>query len=311
VAWGWRDRAMQRWLLGAAGTIAAAGLVWGLIIFLPNRDAVITDIKIWEPSTFYVTPSALIHSLGSYVSGNNDHLYGMLLGPLIAMSAAGIVCIVALRRMLSRAETRLAVAAFGWALFGFGILVVTSYRPNRYVVPIVPALAILACIGLRVAMQWLRDRGRVAATEAAAGPAPAATPETGPAAERRRRLAPLLLAALAIAIAVAPGLVWYAGWAPNATYNIVNIESQMKTAAPADQTVAGNHTALYMLTSANRLIVTGIANNGDLYATGVRWYLAQIDAAPPVGVPAAIWAARTSVSCVEVPGWKECLFHVK
>jgi 4-amino-4-deoxy-L-arabinose transferase-like glycosyltransferase len=301
VAYGRRDMAMRRWLIGAFLTLAAAGAAWGLIFFLPNREAITTDIAIWQPSQFYLTPAALVRSIGSYVAGNNDHLYGMLLGPLIALSAAGLVAIVALRKRLSGAESRLAVAAFGWALFGFGILTVTSYRPNRYVEPIVPALAILAGIGLHLTMMWLRDR--LADTSPAA---PAPRPNA-----RARRLTPAFAAVLAILLAATPGLFWYARWAHGATYNLVKIEAQLAADAPAGQTIAGNHTALFLLTSSNRLVVTGIANNGDLYAAGVRWYLAPTDAPAPVGVPTAIWAARKSVSCVEWQGRAECLYQVQ
>jgi hypothetical protein len=292
----WRDAAMRRWLVGAVTTIAVAGLAWVLIIFLPNRDAVITDVKIWMPGHFYITPAELARSIGSYLRGGNDGLYGMLLGPLIVLSAAGVVAIAVLRRHLSEAETRLAVAALGWAVFGFGILVVTSYRPNRYVVPLVPALSILATIGLRLALASLRERIDSAT----------ASPATG------RRFIPQAVAVVLVVFVAAPGLAWYARWIPNRTFEIQTIDSQFAGLdLPADAPLAGNNAAQFLFTTQNPLIVTGIANNDDLYTTGVRWYLASTDDPPPRGVPAAAWADRRQTICVK---WRQlklqCLYEV-
>ena len=321
LMWGWRDRAVRRWLLGTTIVIAVAGLAWAVLFWLPNQEAIGTDVKIWQPSQFYLTPMALLKSVGSYAIGGNDHLYGMLLGPLLVLSAAGSAAIVALRRYLSQDEARLAVAAFGWAVFGFGILMMVSYRPNRYVVPLVPALAILACIGLHVTAEWLKVRiSGTAHAPTTAGPdeeSTAVSPRPLPLGHdlslrpaRNARLVVPLLAAVAIAFSAAPGLASYAAWAPNATYQLVGIQNQMAANAPQDETVAGNHTALFMLTSKSILVVTGIANTGDQYASGNRWYLNPVDAPPPVGVPASAWSARQVLLCVSWRDTRECLYHV-
>ncbi len=297
LVWGWRDEALRRWLLAACGAIAVAAIVWAAAIFLPNRDAVITDVQIWSPGKFYLTPAEILNSINLYFQPDNyanDGLYGMQLGSLILMALLGTGLALALRRRLSAAETRLAVASIGWVAFGFGILIVTSYRPNRYAVPLAAPLAILAAIGLRLAMSWLRD-----AAEARGLPG------------RIGRAAGASLAILAIVVAVVPGLNWYRQWAPAATHELAAIEATFARVAPPGEQIAGNHAAQYLLDTHNPLIVTGIANNGDFYATGVRWYLAQVTDGPPPGVPAASWAARHSVACVQWRGLtEECLYHV-
>ena len=302
--WGWRDPGVRRWIAASTAVIAAAGLFWALVIWLPNRAAVAIDVEIWPPYQWNLTPLALLKSVRAYLVGGNDQLYGMLLGPLLALAAAGSVAIAALRRHLGKDEARLAVAAFGWAAFGFGILMVVSYRPNRYVVPLVPALAILACIGLHVTVEWLRRRIGTAAEASS----PAGRPTRDP--RRSARLVMPLVMAAALAFSAAPGLAWYASWARHATYQLVDIQNQTAASAPAGEMVAGSHTGLFMLTSKSVLVLTGMANAGDMYAKGARWYLAPVDAGPPVGVPATSWAARQSSGCVTWRGVTECLYHV-
>jgi 4-amino-4-deoxy-L-arabinose transferase-like glycosyltransferase len=293
VVWGRRDASMRRWLVGACTTIAVAGLAWGLLIFLPNREAVITDIRIWSPGGFYLTPAEILNSINLYFQPDNyanDGLYGMQLGSLIVLGSIGVVLAAILRDRVTAAEARLAVASIGWLLFGFGILVMTSYRPNRYAVPLAAPLAILAAIGLRLAISWVREKAAARAIGRALGPS---------------------IAAVAIVVAVVPGLNWYRQWAPSATHQLAAIEDTFARVAPPGERIAGNHAAQYLLDTRNPLVVTGIANNGDYYSTGIRWYLAQVTDGPPPGVPVASWAARTSVACVQWRGLTvECLYQV-
>jgi hypothetical protein len=206
------------------------------------------------------------------------------------------------------------VAAFAWAAFGFGILMVVSYRPNRYVVPLVPSLAILAAIGLHLFIGWLRER--LAARESEDERAGEET-RTGRAV-RARRLAPNLIVTAAIVVAVAPGLAWYGNWARHATYDLVAIQNQFADAVPPGEMVAGGDSALFLMQSRAKTVVVGLnTNEGNLYAQGARWYLLASDAANPndaaipTGVPEAVWATRDRVMCASWRGGTECLFHVR
>ena len=311
----WRDRAAARWLAGAVIAIVLAGLAWAIVIWLPNRDAVSMDFRIWEQFQLRLAPQAMWRSAVAYLRGS-DGVLGPVLAPLLALAAAGIVATLALRRRLGKAEARLALAAAGWAAFGFGILMVVQYRPNRYVVPLVPALAILAAVGLHLAGLWLRERfqgdtGAPAEIDAAAAGSAAAAGGTAAAGSGRMgRVAGPALAAVAILLAAGPGLSWYATWAGQSTGDLTSIQNDFAPLVPAGQTVAGRDSALYLMKSRAVTLITQVANEGDLYARGTRYYLLPADAAAPTGVSAAAWTARERIRCATYGAVTECLFHV-
>jgi len=316
---GWRDSGMRRWVAGSVGVIVACGLIWLVVVGLPNQAALAIDVKIWPPYKWNLTPGALLVSTGGYLIGRNDNLYSFLLLPLIVLGFGGLVSIVALRKRLREAQARLAAAAFGWAAFGFGILMIVSYRPDRYVVPLVPSMAILAAIGLNVFLAWLRERRAEGPEAAGAGAGAGAGATADPIAEdgaatrapsRRIHLAPGVVAVVAILLAVAPGLAWYGNWARKATYETVAIQNQFADAVPPGEIVAGGNVALFLMRSDAKTVIVGLANNGDLYAQGTRWYLQSVDAAAPEGVPDSVWAARERVMCATWRGGLTCLFHL-
>jgi 4-amino-4-deoxy-L-arabinose transferase-like glycosyltransferase len=314
AAWGWRDSRIRRWLAGTSAVIALAGLVWMIAIWLPNQAAVAIDLKIWASFQWNLSPVEMFNSAKAYLTGKSDHIFGFLLLPLIGLGFAGLLTIVALRKRLDETQARLTVAAFGWAALGFGILMIASYRPNRYVVPLVPSLAILAAIGLHLFVSWLRER-LAARAEASRVAETAAAPAHG--SGRSRRLAPGAVAVVAIVAAMAPGLAWYGNWARHATYDLVAIQNQFADAVPPGQIVAGDDSALFFMRSKARTFILDQANNGDIYAQGARWYLLPFDAANPNdaaipnGVPEAVWAARERVMCASWRGGTECLFHLR
>lgn len=320
AAWGWRDRGIRRWLAGTGLVVCISGLGWAVFIWLPNQAAVAIDFATWPALQFALTPQALLESVRLYLQGGSDDVVGSLLGPLLAFAALGVVAIIVLRGRLSGTEARLAVAAGGWAVFGFGILLIVSYRPNRYAVPLVPALAILAAIGLHVGGGWLAERlesrravaGRADGDRSADRSVAAAIAQTqnprGSSLGKRRAIP--LLAALAVLIAVAPGLRLYGSWAGSATYNLVSIQDRFASLVPAGERVAGRDAALFLMKSPAITIIVGLANNGDLYAEGVRMYLVLDGDPVPTGVPAGAWAARQSIACADWNSVSECLVRV-
>jgi hypothetical protein len=315
VVWGRRDPGMRRWIVGSVGVIVACGLLWLVVVGLPNQAALAIDVKIWPPYKWNLTPAALIVSTGGYLIGRNDNLYSFLLLPLIVLGFGGLVSIVALRKRLGETQARLAAAAFGWTAFGFGILMIVSYRPDRYVVPLVPSLAILAAIGLDVFLAWWRERRAETVADRAVADGAAADPitEAGAAthlSNRPIRLGPGAVAVVAILLAVAPGLAWYGNWARKATYETVAIQNQFADVVPPGEIVAGGNVALFLMRSEAKTVIVGLANNGDLYAQGTRWYLLAVDAAAPTGVPDSVWAARERVACATWRGGQTCLFHL-
>jgi hypothetical protein len=183
---------------------------------------------------------------------------------------------------------------------------VVSSRPNRYVVPLVPSLAILAAIGLHLFVGWVRER--MAEREAADEHAEAARAGR---AVRARRAAPNLVVAAAIVVAVAPGLAWYGNWARHATYDLVAIQNQFADAVPPGEVVAGGDSALFLMRSKAKTVVVGLANKGDLYAQGARWYLLSDKDPYPTDVPDSVWAAREGVMCASWRGGTVCLYHLR
>jgi hypothetical protein len=309
--WGWRDRGLRRWLAGVGLAVAVSGTLWTAVIWLPNQAAVAIDFATWPPLRLSLTPSELVASVKNYVVGGSDHVVGSLLGPLLALGGAGTAAIALFRTRLTPVQARLAAAAFGWAALGFAILLVVDYRPNRYVVPLVPALAILAAIGLYLAGQWLLERLETrGARQEISGQAGSARPGSVRRASVLEGRAIPLLAVAAILVAVAPGLRLYINWSRTATYDLVSIQDRFAAAVPPGERVAGRDVALFLMESQAVATIVGLANNGDLYAQGTRWYLEAPDAAAPTGVPDAIWASRQRVMCADYGGATECLFHV-
>jgi hypothetical protein len=316
--WGWRNSGMRRWLGGTAAVIAASGLAWAVLIWLPNQSAVAIDVSTWPPLDVSLTPAAVIASVREYIFGGSDHVVGTLLGPLLVLGAGGTAAIVVFRRRVTETQARLAAAAFGWVAFGFAILLVVSYRPNRYAVPLVPPLAILAAIGFHVAGQWIRERlasrnpqavARITADEPADGGV-GSKPELRGLSRFLRSNAVALLAAVAVLTAVAPGLRLYGIWGREATYNLVNIQARFATAVPPGERVAGRDAALFLMDSRAVTIIVGLANKGDLYAQGVRWYLVITGDPAPKGVPDSAWADRRELMCGDYGASTECLVQV-
>jgi len=310
VAVAWRDAGARRWIAGVIAASAAFGLAWLAVVWLPNRDAVAMDLKIWAQVRLSLAPIDALRTMLRYFATDNDHVFGVLLGPLLLLGAAGLGAVFLARRRLSRAQARTAFIAIGWLVFGCGVLLIASYRPNRYVVPLVPPLAILSAMGLDLALQWLRERPVRGSDETELSAVRAGG--RGP-----RRFdgwaGPLLLLA-ATAVAVAPGISWYASWAHGATYTMENAETRLASAVPDGQMVAGTESAVFLMKSHAITLLTqpvgGVANNGDLYAAGVRYYMLPAGGPAPRGVSGSIWAARHQIFCAEYGGVTQCLFHL-
>jgi hypothetical protein len=182
-----------------------------------------------------------------------------------------------------------------------------TYRPNRYAVQLVPALAILSAVGLSVTCRWLQERGMASGPDASAG--------RGGRARRRPPATAVSLALLTVAVAVSavPGLIQYARWMSKATYRLPQIQSQFASSVPDGVTVAGYPASLLLMSSRAATITPSLeqsANPTDLYARGTRWYIQRDDAARPTDVPEEAWADRQTVTCAVWLGHTFCLYKV-
>ena len=155
-----RDRPAVLAGLAALGAALAAAALWVLLVALPNLDRLRTNLEIWPSVRYPTTPAGVVRRLDQYASFS-DH--AITRSSLLLMAAVLGVALLVLRwRSLERAARETLVMA---GLWGFGLwlaIAVGSYSPNRYIVPALPGLAVLAGFGLAALVAPLR-RGRAAA----------------------------------------------------------------------------------------------------------------------------------------------------
>lgn len=280
-----RDRQASRWLAGAVAVIGLAATAWIVLIGLPNAEAVRTDLRIWAAEPIFSSPGTLLRSIVTFPIRSDRML--VLAAPILLFGAAGAFVVVRNGREVSAEVADLASAALGWLVFGFGLLIVAPYRPNRYEVPLLPALAILGGIGWSIM------------------------------AARRPRWTPRLRAATAgtIAIAVAaPGLLTFGGWARSASFVLSSVQAQVATAVRTGDVVEG---ALAPAFALDAPVVTLVSrqqtriNPGDLYATrGVRWFVGARTAKPSwAKLHPEAWRGRSELLCVDWGG-PTCMWRV-
>lgn len=280
----------RRWLASAALTVAAFGVAWVVLIWLPQRDAVVADLRIWAPITWPHDLAAAAARITAYVEGPDGD--GAILAslPLLVLALVGFVASAsALGRALRPDQRRLIAAAMGWFVAGMLVLLVASYRPNRYVIPLLPALTILGAAGIALV-------GRALA----------------------RRLPARALAAGGLVLAgavAAPGLAAHLSWVSGTGSTLPASQAELASLVPPGATVVGEDAPTLLMPTPVVTIVArrGVAgNSGDLYSSaGVRWYLVPQGAAPAiVTVPARVWAVRHEVACVPWAARSVCLYEV-
>ncbi len=223
-----RDRpALAMGLAAVAATLVAA-VGWLLLVALPNRARLGTALRIWPRVDYLDTPAAMAGHLGRYLA-HADQAIGRSL-PLLLAAGVGLATLALRWRRLGRPARDALVMA---ALWGLGLWVAVAVGdwlpghytpPNRYVVPALPGLAVLAGFGLAA---LAAAAGRALAPLVAArgsrprlpGDRPSRTRPPRPSWARlpgdRRRVRPAagtVLAAVVLALAVAaPGTARYLG----------------------------------------------------------------------------------------------------
>ena len=283
AAVGWRRAEVRRWLGAALLAIGVAGLAWIALIGLPNQAAVATDLRIWPAEPLLAPPTTILHRVLAFAV-HNDH-FVLLAAPLIVFGLLGwAVSVRAWRRLTGPARTLLGTAT-GWAIAGFGILALAPYRPNRYEVPLLPALAILGAVGWATLGPWLDRTGRL----------------------RSNTIGIIVAAAVAV-----PGLLLFASWMGTTGSTLPRIQASVRAIVPAGASVQGDLAPAFGLQAS---VVTLVShrltriNPGDLYTSrDVRWYLGVSGAAPAWATlhPAA-WSERVVRYCAPWGGQTVCL----
>jgi 4-amino-4-deoxy-L-arabinose transferase-like glycosyltransferase len=256
--------------LVASGVILVAAIGWVALIGLPNRDAVELTIRFWPAQPIPSTPLDWIIRVGRYVRASDGA--NLLALPLYVASAIGVLMAWTRRHTLARGQLMLIGAAIGWVLLGIGFLVLSAYRPNRYVVPLLPPLAMLAGIGVA----WMLER------------IPTAT---------RRFVAVALISALAM-----PGIALWGGWLSTASSRLPAIQDEVLELIDDGAAVEGGVGPAFAMRVPVPTLLSRPAigmNDGDLYAGhGVRWLVADETYVPAWADdhPDA-WAGRRTIRC--------------
>lgn len=261
-----------RHLLVAGSVIVAAGIGWGVVVALPNWPAIETTFRFWPSQPLPETALDWVIRVGRYVRAS-DGAHTLTL-PLYVAAATGVVLSWRGWADLDGRQRMVVGAAVGWAVFGMLLISFTAYRPNRYVVPLLPALAILGGVGVALVLSRLRLS------------------------DVRRRTA---AAAMAAAVA-APGLVIWSGWLAGATHHLPRIQAEVAAIVGVSGAVQGGMAPALAMRAPVPAIVPRPAidlNGGDLYEShGVRWIVADESYEPAwAGLHPDAWAARETVQC--------------
>jgi len=279
--------AVRRWLGGAVLAILLAGITWVVLIGLPNRDAVATDLRIWASEPIVGPLSVMAHQVLTFAT-RNDGFLG-LAAPLLLVGGLGWTIAFRARRNLGSAQSALFAATTGWLVAGLGILSLAPYRPNRYEVPLLPALAILSAIGWSVVLPRLK----------------VGTPSRATA------------AGLAVACVIAaPGLLAFGGWMTMAQRELPAVQAQVRAILPAGAVVQGDLAPAFALRAPVETLVSRPptrVNPGDLYQShGVRWYVGATGTAPAwARLHPEAWASRVPRLCESWGGDDVCVWQLQ
>jgi 4-amino-4-deoxy-L-arabinose transferase-like glycosyltransferase len=147
-----RDRRALAMGLAGLAALVLAGAGWLVAVALPNWERLRTAVRIWPTVEYLGTPAAIAGRVGKYLADSDQALWRSL--PLLLAAALGLA---ALARRWPRLEPAARDALVMAALWGVGLwlaVAVGDYlpghytAPNRYVVPALPGLAVLAGFGL-------------------------------------------------------------------------------------------------------------------------------------------------------------------
>lgn len=282
VAWRWGERGAMRIIGAAVVSCAIVGAAWFVVVALPRWDRIMADLRIWPDQLSSDKP--VWELVTTYFTESDNGI--PLLWPLLVAAAFGLVLAIRAWARLAFGQRLLVGATVGWFVAGLTVLLVVPYRPNRYLVPLVPALAILAGVAVDRVLELL-PRAR-AGTRAAATTA--------------------IVAGL-----VLPGLVLYSGWIGQWQARLGQIQRLTEATVAPGATVQGDLAALFAMRVPGTVIVQrpGQLNDADLYETyHVRWVVTSGREPPWVPLHRDAWRNREIVFCTDWGAGQPCLVHV-
>ncbi len=289
IAVGFRDRDRRLWSVGSLAGLGAGGFVWLALIGLPNLSALSPVVATLPAETLPQSIGALVSRVAAYMV-RSDGAWTLAF-PIIVGGVIGAVVSAIRWARLTAEERRALVIAIAWLIGGLGILFVLPYRPNRYVEPMLPALAVLTALAGRAAVdssRWTAARPSV-----------------------RRAIGVLVVIAV-----MAQGAALNIRWLTSTPSDLPAIQARVQALVPAGAVIQGAYAPLLAMTTRSTTIVAwpgGKVNGGDLYAQrGVRWVVG-VPGSPgdiPTWVPLhrAAWDARREVLCITWGGERVCMW---
>jgi 4-amino-4-deoxy-L-arabinose transferase-like glycosyltransferase len=274
-----QPKARAAWIRAAAcvGVLLVAAMAWFILIAVQplSLDRI---LSVWPQEELPRTLGEMLDRANAYLDFSDRAI--PLTRPLLAAAAVGTLVVVARWRHLSTTQRATAAVALAWFAALAAFILAVNYRPNRYVLPALPPLAVLAGAGL------------------------------GGLASPLRRWT-WSLALVAVVVLAVPGIRQLAGWMNDATYRLPQIQSEVLDAIDGSGAVQGSAT-FGMRVPEPLIVVHPTVNQGDLYVShGVRWVLVNRETVPnwaPLHTEA--WAARTVGRCYPWPSGEACLIHV-
>jgi hypothetical protein len=250
-----RDRRAVLAGLAAVGGAVAAAAGWFLLVALPNLERLRIALRIWPRVTYPDTPAGAVERLGDYAAFS-DHALSRS-GPLLLAAVVGLGALVLRWRALDHTARAALVMAGLWGVGLWLALAVGSYSPNRYVVPALPGVAVLAGFGL-ASVATLLPRGLVrAALVVALGvlvAVPGAARYLGEAAGsgHQREADQRILAA-----ALPPGAVVFGHYAPTLLFDT---DHELMTLWPSAGANAGDPVARF---GATDVLASAVGDSSD------------------------------------------------
>jgi hypothetical protein len=293
---GLRQGAVRSWLVGAISGLAAAAVVWLLVVWVPYAADVTAMFEHVLPREgLDLSVPGLAHAAG-YFAGRGDDTAVVWSLPLLlgALAGAGLQLVRSVRSSSAPAPLYLAAAAaLGGGLMALALV---QYHPNRYIVPLLPVAAILVAPAAGAVL------GRLTAIGAA---------RRGSQALRTATVG-LLIATLA-----APGVIAYARWTADATRELPAAQAAAVRDIPSGAIVVGHYAPIVALDTQAVTIIpccgSDPVNGGDLYTErGARYLIRGADPIAWTPAPPAAIAAAQTIFCLTwgQPTARTCLVQL-
>ena len=229
-----RDRRALGMGLAGLAALVLAGAAWLVAVALPNWERLRTALRIWPTVEYLGTPAAIAGRVGSYLA-DSDQALGRSL-PLLLAAALGLAALAGRRPRPDPAARDALVMASLWGIGLWLAVAAGDYlpghytAPNRYVVPALPGLAVLAGFGLA-------DLAALAG-RALGGSRERGTGEHGPGTRRAGWVAGVTGVVLGVAVAL-PGVALYLDGATASGRSREQGQRALAASLPADAVVYG------------------------------------------------------------------------